>query len=195
MPEKCPAGADYSQPCPIGWFEGLNGRCSTDDATSQCDQKISAAADPTAKAAWEGACGVRWPCKKRTCVKDFSVKCPAEWVDTGFGVCKAPSTYRGPCPGKMDLNAYKGKSDLKRALEARCDVTWLCKASTYEQERDYTVSCPLGWAELEDSSCRAPPSYTPRTGCPRSVSFAGRPAADRQSFAAQCHVDFPFRGN
>ncbi|KAL8272694.1 hypothetical protein Esti_003398 [Eimeria stiedai] len=195
MPEKCPAGADYSQPCPVGWNEELNGKCSTDDPTSQCDQKISAAADPTAKAAWEKACGVRWACRKRACAKDFSVDCPAEWVDMGSGVCRAPSTYRGPCPRRIDLSAYKGKSDLKRALEARCDVTWLCKASTYERERDYTASCPLGWAKLEDSSCHAPPSYTPSNDCPRSVTFAGRPAADRQSFAALCHVDFPFRGN
>ncbi|KAL8435661.1 hypothetical protein ACSSS7_002322 [Eimeria intestinalis] len=193
MPEKCPAGADYSQPCPVGWNEELNGKCRADDATSQCDQKISIADDPTAKAAWEGACRVRWPCRKQACVKDFSVNCPAEWADMGSGLCKAPNTYRGPCPPKIDLSAYKGKSDLKRALEARCDVTWLCKASTHERERDYTASCPLGWVELEDSSCRAPPSYTPSNDCPRSVTFAGRPAADRQSFAALCHVDFPFR--
>ncbi|KAL8431392.1 hypothetical protein Efla_001747 [Eimeria flavescens] len=195
MPKKCPGGTDYSQPCPIGWFAGLSGKCITDDATSRCDKQIIASADKTAKASWETACGVLWPCRKKSCVKDFSVICPAGWAHVGYALCKAPATYQGPCSRQIDLSAYKGRSDLKRALEMRCGVTWLCKSSTYERDRDYSVPCPLGWEQTEDSSCQAPASYTPPSECPRTVTFVGRPASDRQSFAALCGVDFPFRGN
>lgn len=194
MPDRCPAGAEYSQPCPIGWYEGSNGRCSTEDPLSQCNQAITAAADHTAKVTWEKTCGVRWPCKKKTCIKDFVPPCPAEWTHVGSDICEAPSTYQGPCGRRMDMSAYKGRTDLKRALEMRCGLSWVCKSSTHERERDFSVPCPLGWTVLEDSSCRAPTSYTSSENCPRVISFVGRPVADRQSYAALCNMDFPFRG-
>lgn len=194
MPEHCPAGADYSQPCPIGWYPGTHGDCTTDDVALQCDERITASANRMAKAAWETACKVRWPCKKTTCLKDYSANCPVEWTEIGSGLCAAPRTYQGPCSRVIDLRAYRGRSDLKSVFELRCAVSWICKTSTDERERDFSVPCPLGWTVLEDGSCRAPPSYIPSENCPRIVSFVGRSPNDRQAYAALCEMDFPFRG-
>ena len=194
MPEQCPTGTDYSDPCPIGWYTGTNGECATADAASQCDERITASAYRAAKSNWERVCGVRWPCTKIVCVKDFSVNCPVDWADAGSGVCNAPSTYQGPCSKRVDLAAYRGRSDLKRAFETRCGVSWVCMNGTRERKRDFTVPCPLGWTLFEDNSCGAPPSYTSAENCPRRVSFIGRTPEDRQAFAAMCNVDFPFLG-
>ncbi|OEH74015.1 cpw-wpc domain-containing protein [Cyclospora cayetanensis] len=194
MPDNCPSGTDYSQPCPLGWHAGNNAECTTADSALQCDEKITASADSTAKAKWEKTCGVRWPCKKTKCVKDYDAKCPALWSEAESGVCRAPNTYQGPCPATVDLAAYQGKAHMKRMFEKRCGVSWICRNSTLERERDFSVPCPLGWELLEDGSCRAPPSYTFTENCPKIVSFVGRRPDDRQAYATLCNVDFPFRG-
>lgn len=194
IPDTCPTGSDYSHPCPIGWYAGSSGECESDDAASKCSGKIFVGADYTAKAALEEACGVRWPCKRNACLKDYGANCPGGWSDLGSALCQAPGTYRGPCSQRIDMKEYEGRDDMKKAFESRCSVSWLCNSNAYQREREYSAPCPLGWAVLESGSCRAPAAYTPSHDCPRTVSFIGRSEADRQSYAALCDLDFPFRG-
>lgn len=193
-PDQCPSGTDYSPPCPIGWSIARDGNCVAEDSLSECNEKIIAAADLTAKMYWESACGVRWPCKKTICVKDYSANCPSDWFEVGLALCAAPTTYGGPCGQRLDLSSYKGNNDLKKAFESRCNVSWDCKNSTREKERNLSVACPLGWAVIDGNLCKAPPSYAATETCPKIISFAGRSPEVRQAYASLCALEFPFLG-
>ena len=220
MQEHCPNGVDYTQPCPIGFVLEADKTCSAAAPASansttaaaaaaaaarECAGPLAAAVaagDSIAKARLEGMCGLRWPCKKKICIKDFSSDCPTGWVQKqhNSGVCTAPPTYKGPCEKELNLKEYKGSSSLKRALEKRCNVSWTCSSSSSsssssrEKLRDFSSPCPLSWVLQEDGSCRGPPTYTATDKCSSNIFLKDKTLEEKEIIASACNLYFPFAG-
>jgi CPW-WPC domain-containing protein len=59
--------------------------------------------------------------------------------------------------------------------------------------RDYSVACPLGWADLGDGlTCSAPFNY--RGTCPSNTVFGGLTPSDKSLLASKCSSVFPCVG-
>ena len=124
------------------------------------------------------------PLAEASCVRDYSVPCPVDWVDVGDGgTCLAPNAYVGPCGDSID---YRGLSVHEKMLTAfRCGAAFPCVDSCTP---DYSAVCPVGWSESV-SGCEAPADYT--GPCVGKKSLALVNALGKSMFANMCAVQWP----
>ena len=126
------------------------------------------------------------PLAEASCVRDYSVPCPVDWVDVGDGgTCLAPNAYVGPCGDSID---YRGLSVHEKMLTAfRCGAAFPCVDSCTP---DYSAVCPVGWSESV-SGCEAPADYTGPCVGKRSLALVN--ALGKAMFANMCAVQWPCR--
>ncbi|CEL94257.1 unnamed protein product [Vitrella brassicaformis CCMP3155] len=145
LPEQCPRGTDWERTCPAGWRHVSGGLCVAPADFDQCDAKVQFAAFSLQdKHAFAQKCGVRWPCRRLSCARDYSSVCPEYWHDEGDSICHAnPNIYTGPCPMYANLTGFD--NELKENFEIVCFVAWPCASLC---ERDFSAKCPLAWRLL-----------------------------------------------
>ena len=126
------------------------------------------------------------PLAEATCVRDYSVPCPVDWVDVGDGgTCLSPGAYAGPCGDSID---YRGLSVHEKMLIAyRCGAAFPCIGGCTP---DYSAVCPVGWSESA-SGCDAPADYT--GPCVGKKHFALVNSLGKSIFANTCAVQWPCR--
>ena len=126
------------------------------------------------------------PLAEASCVRDYSVPCPVDWVDAGDGgTCLAPNAYAGPCGESID---YRGLSVHEKMLTAsRCGAAFPCVDGC---THDYSVVCPVGWSESV-GGCEAPADYT--GPCVGKKNFGFVNSAGKSMFASACAVQWPCR--
>ena len=128
---------DYDEPCPDGWAAGAAGACVAPAGyAGPCVGSKSFAQHAAAdKAAFEVACGVRWPCRRpwsqsrrpseaQDCKADFSGPCPQGWSSRG-AICAAPASYSGPCAVLASFEGYSAED--KRVFASHCGAPWRCQ--------------------------------------------------------------------
>merc|ERR1711937_485067 len=120
--DECPAGHDYSHPCPSSWVEIGDGFCAAHaDAHAKCasvykfdDMTIDAKQDLAT------ACGFSWPCKV-ACDQDYSSACPEGWTEITANLCMAPADYPGDC--EYSVNTAGMTAAQKKAMAEKCALT------------------------------------------------------------------------
>ncbi|CEM03364.1 unnamed protein product [Vitrella brassicaformis CCMP3155] len=176
---------DYEKLCPRGWEDADDGQTCHAPATYKgpCGRSgIFLYMSPDAKKKLETDCEVRWPCQS-VCNHDYTQLCPQGWIDIGGGKCRAPAAYMARCSREFTFALLNEVQ--KQHWSASCSVHWPCVS---ECERDYLANCPMGWTDLMNGTCVAPPSYTK---CKSEEPLALLKPALKMAFAKRCDVLYP----
>lgn len=112
--------------------------------------------------------------------RNYAGMCPEGWL--AAGVCQAPLSYAGPCPGTASLGDFS--EGMKRQFEQNCRVQWPCEAACVS---DYSLPCPQGWVDMGNGVCDAPALYD--NHCLKHVRMHSEEF--KRSFAAECGVHWP----
>lgn len=199
MPEECPGGTDFGPLCPVGWIEtqGLrvrgSGLCKREFGSSRCGSELELfGKTETEKKKLAEKCGLRWKCKSPIFVENYEPTCPDKWTPLGLNQCQAPETYEGDCPKTANLKKYNTE-ELKKKVEIACLVNWPFIIKYQEYQRDYDVTCPIGWSKLNNGTCKAPENYKEDENCKTEVHFETMTILQKESYSTACHVDFPFK--
>jgi len=202
---------DFSDPCPLGWDELMDGRCKAPlTYTGVCNEVQTFIATPVAaKMELEMTCGVCWPCTRggqdetATCTRDWARPCPygyspqdiahGEFHNVAGVTCEADFSYEGECEQRVLFKDIEAKKEFAE----RCKTSWPCQRVC----QDGFAVCPEGWQSLGDGQCMAPDSYK-QDSCPlawmfhlhgskRLQSFRGWTNTNKSDFASKCGVAWP----
>lgn len=178
---------DDTEPCPILWAEIANGVCEAPTTyTGKCHGRLDVGnLSQTDKQTLASTCGFRWPCQAPP-ARDYGQICPEGWQLKLNHICRAPSSYTGPCDATLEMRALTRTDKLR--LEADCEFSWPALGAACR--RDYTAPCPFGWLEVDEggeAACHAPAS----SFCARAQRFTQMTPAEKQDWEALCGERFP----
>ncbi|CEM32822.1 unnamed protein product, partial [Vitrella brassicaformis CCMP3155] len=178
---------DYQTMCPADWIDQGDGKHCIAPATytGSCNGNDDFSLfTPRTKNDHEERCGTQWPKTGAKCARDYSYSCPQGWVSVGGERCRAPPTYRGPCIREADFTGHDER--LKAVWASECGVSWPCRVAC---EPDFSIMCPLGWAEVNDTHCTAPAYYRGRCGATQPVGLLSD--EEKHIFMHACEVEWP----
>lgn len=172
---------DYAAKCPEGWTVA-SGLCQAPLSYRGPCAAVESIKDDTISMKQQFAvkCAVAWPCLQ-SCVPDYSVTCPENWLDMGGGVCEAPPTYDYHCLKRARMVNNK----FKRDFAAECSVRWPCQPAC---PQDFGRACPNHW-DTFGGMCEAPRSYV--GPCAPFANLQGLANQDKSQYGALCQVSFP----
>lgn len=188
---------DYSDPCPLGWAELVDGRCaSPPEYEGACNtSQTFIGSTVAAKMELEMVCGLCWPCTKgaqpATCIREYSRPCPYGYVPQDIAYsdfrdavgtsCSADLFYEGECEQQVHFKDIQAKQEFSE----RCAVSWPCRRDC----EDSLAHCPDGWQSAGGSLCMAP-DYYKVDGCPLLGSFSGWTSTMKREFGQTCGVEW-----
>lgn len=190
---------DFSDPCPLGWEEQIDGRCAAPSTyTGFCDKiQTFISSSVASKMELETSCEICWPCSKGgegafgTCARDWARPCPHGYLPQAIpynefreapGItCAADLSYQGECEQQV---IFKDETEKRNFVE-RCQTSWPCKRVC----QDGFAECPRDWSSVGGGLCSAPDSYKVH-GCPLLRSFVGWSDSMKSDFARQCSAEW-----
>ncbi|CBZ50852.1 putative plasmodium falciparum CPW-WPC domain-containing protein [Neospora caninum Liverpool] len=120
---------DYEAPCPLSWIRLTDRTCEAPpdfQPSADCPRRINSAMSASEKASLAVECDVDFPFAERgQCPRDFSSRCPIDWVDVGDGHnCRAPEDYMGNCDRVLNFGRMSDSQKVDKM--AVCTVDWPC---------------------------------------------------------------------
>lgn len=174
---------DFTQ-CPVGWNKKGALCIAADTYTGDCTAEADLSEmNIEQKMAWSNICSAAFPCQE-DCAQDFRQICPSLWREIATGICSAPLNYEGDCEARLDVTSMTEED--KFTWGVRCGARWPCAAP---MRHNYEDVCPNGWSLQFGKMCSAPTSYD--GPCEHTAYMGAATAADKKTFEATCHVEWP----
>lgn len=191
LPEECQR--DYSVQCPEGWTATSPIVCkAAEDYLGPCPRYAQLGRfNHELKVNFEIVCFTFWPCRL-DCVRDYTTPCPLGWTKLKGDICAAPADYPGPLAAHFNFNSIPVSQ--REAIAQKFNVDYPCIEREH-CDRDYSSTCPIGWAVSSDGTGCSAPSYL-STSCSGVIQF-NRPEftdAMKADLARKCQAEYPCKG-
>lgn len=179
---------DYSKECPENWT--YTGRCEApENYTGGCNRLMDFDAfTQREKEEYSSICKVVWPCKEKSCERDYSITCPKGWsYNVNKDLCKAPNDLKKMFSDEEIKAISKMSYHQRMNFSSRYGIPWPCKNRCFYGYEKYP--CPRGWINMMDSGvCKAPDDYTAPYNCPKITHFDYMDRKEKEEFSKKCNV-------